>query len=673
MDLLQLINKKKYLLNSENFQNFRYYFYENFNITIVNEFSYEENLDNRAIFKNNNFNSIINLQANGLILNLKNLQPLVMPIPKFFPLFHHTLHHNVKKNLSKIKYYYENNSYDIYFIKNTTIINLYWWKNKWTLSTNNGYDVTNIKWNNLSYYDCLIEILIENNILPSDFFNSLNKLKCYIFLIKHPNFQIFTNNTKLYDIWLVKEKYLYSKKMLENKNDDNNTALKKMIKMQKKYKKNINNFDNIIYQSENALENFILDGKIFFGYIFISNKLKNIYKNVIIESTLFKKIKFLSYEKKINKFISDNQYDRKLFLILRAYLTNNRMFLKLFPNFSHLYDFINLVQNIYIKNLLNFNKKNKFWLKIFADLNDFINKNYKINHLKKQNIYKKKNFLTSEHFINFYYDIITKYYFKHSKIIINKLKLELKSSFLIPQDKKFYESLVNKIKPSYNKNTTLLNNDTFIFQFSEDLYQINKYEDNIIKYHNCIGKIKNFNLILLKLNLISNFNGVLVISDENSIDLMTKKKNIIQLYNKLLTYYDTKHKDYDLKLFVLNQYALIRRIDIIEHYLLFHNNDKIIDYLANNILYIHINNNNESLRTKKIKNKYQIYSEVIYNFMKSEQYKSKFEPTLQKISNFLRSELFRNTFEYILRDLNLEKWELMLSTLTTKKKINVYF
>ena len=54
-----------------------------------------------------------------------------------------------------------NNLYDIYKVYDGTLINLYWWEteNSWKISTTKGYDVTELKWSEITYENAFHSIL----------------------------------------------------------------------------------------------------------------------------------------------------------------------------------------------------------------------------------------------------------------------------------------------------------------------------------------------------------------------------------------------------------------------------------------------------------------------------------------------------------------------------------
>ena len=135
-------------------------------------------------------------ECNGYIFNIKNNKPLVIPT-------------NVLSNIINYDFVDKNiNSYDIYKVYDGTIINLYWWEkeNSWKISTTKGYDVTELKWSEITYENAFHSIL-ENiyNLLPNDFYSQLDKKCCYTWGFNHPKFHPFwegKDNQKGY-IWFV--------------------------------------------------------------------------------------------------------------------------------------------------------------------------------------------------------------------------------------------------------------------------------------------------------------------------------------------------------------------------------------------------------------------------------------------------------------------------------------
>ena len=90
-------------------------------------------------------------ECNGLVIDSNTLLPLAIPIPNFIS--------NINTKL--INSYINLNLYTVYPIRDGTIINLYYYDDKWCISSSRGYDVTNLKNNKLSYIELLNDVLLK--------------------------------------------------------------------------------------------------------------------------------------------------------------------------------------------------------------------------------------------------------------------------------------------------------------------------------------------------------------------------------------------------------------------------------------------------------------------------------------------------------------------------------
>ena len=170
--------------------------------------------DNRMIFytsKNKKFLNFPNdiakniwLECNGLVLDMKSMKPLVIPQKTFIKSIDTN---EVNLNLSK-------DLYDISLIEDGTTISLYYSDNldSWRISTQKGYDVTDKMWGSQTYKSIIDDILIVYNIEKIDFFDSLNKSKCYTFGFKHPSMHPFREGKPdpIIKMWFIQSTELIS-------------------------------------------------------------------------------------------------------------------------------------------------------------------------------------------------------------------------------------------------------------------------------------------------------------------------------------------------------------------------------------------------------------------------------------------------------------------------------
>ena len=108
-------------------------------------------------------------ECNGLILEQKTWRPLVVP-PK-------TLRFNIDTDASNR--YLHQGLYHIYKAQDGTCFNLYFYGNKWVISTARGHTMNDVKWNNSkTYQEIITECLEKIGLSWEDFINQLNKKNC---------------------------------------------------------------------------------------------------------------------------------------------------------------------------------------------------------------------------------------------------------------------------------------------------------------------------------------------------------------------------------------------------------------------------------------------------------------------------------------------------------------
>ena len=343
------------------------------------------------------------LECNGLILNcnnIKNIIPLVIPQASFISHYDKNI---VNKNINK-------NLYNIYRIENGTMINIYQYDNNWVISTNRGIDMNN------TYSNILIEILNIKNISTHDFFNSLDKNSCYTFNIQHHSIHKFNN---INNIQFIQSINLLNQ--IINKNPVKNIVKNISMQMIIPYQSNdiytiLTNINNI---NRNSLNNYLYNGNIELGYILKSNnkELTGVHSNIILESSLLKKIRQMLYDSKYIKLSKKYDISKDTIIIITSYLdiNNNSIFIKLFPNYVNSYNLLNNMTASVINNIINYSKsiktndipKQKMFTNITKYLYNNINKLYNIELLNEMHLNSIiNNYLINTNNLTLYINLI---------------------------------------------------------------------------------------------------------------------------------------------------------------------------------------------------------------------------------------------------------------------------
>jgi hypothetical protein len=304
--------------------------------------------DGRMVFyssKKQRFNksNLLKLECNGLVMNINTNKPLVIP-----PLLYKS---NV--NVDIVNKHLSNDLYDILYIEDGTVINFYYWLDSWRISTARSYDITNEKWGSITYKKVVSDILSEN---LDQFYQLMDKNKCYTFGIKHDSLHPFRegNKTLFNKIWFIQS-------VLLNTDTDDTDDTGKNVGYKISYKNNMNNMNiknsvllnnnptnikNLFPELKNSLNEFFMQKIVNYGFI-LRSKNSNItgeYSNILLESSLLQTIRKLYYNSHFNSVSKEFGYNRVKYIITNAYLNvnNQNLFTMLFPQyiieFNKLYD-----------------------------------------------------------------------------------------------------------------------------------------------------------------------------------------------------------------------------------------------------------------------------------------------------------------------------------------------
>ena len=290
-------------------------------------------------------------QCNGLILENTNIsgetmKPLVIPPPLF----------RTKVDTPVVNEQLKKGMYDIIKLEDGTTVSLYWYNDKWCIGSNNGIDVSNIKWNIKTYSEILDDVLHNNNIMPTDFYSSLDKNSCYTFGFKHPAFHPFDTR---YKIWFIQSINLtdFATTGVISHNYDTPPTTTPAISVQEKIDtpNNIKILYKILY---NALDEYIQTKTVNYGFMLrakdtaastgVAVQLQQDL-NIVLESSLLRLIRKMYYDKTLTTSAKSNGYDRHNYILVWSFLNKTSFgavydkFLLLFPQFQQEF---NILDNI---------------------------------------------------------------------------------------------------------------------------------------------------------------------------------------------------------------------------------------------------------------------------------------------------------------------------------------
>jgi hypothetical protein len=137
--------------------------------------------------KEADFSSLLYRQLNGLVLSSARWQVLSIPSTSFH---RNASHQFIVNNLPQ---------YDVYEIRDGTVVTLYHYNNSWRMSSANGYDVGNYTWVSDCTYTAAIDDLAK--MYPDFSFAKLNPRVCYTIGFRHTNFHPLINDPQ--GMWLI--------------------------------------------------------------------------------------------------------------------------------------------------------------------------------------------------------------------------------------------------------------------------------------------------------------------------------------------------------------------------------------------------------------------------------------------------------------------------------------
>lgn len=285
----------------------------------------EDTIVKRVIITHNrnesDFTHPITFQCNGFILDASNnWNALAVPCEAFNP----------KTSLRAVSQNYTANKYKIYKISDGTIITLYYYNDHWVLGTTNGYEMNNMRWMGPKTYEEMFNEITR--FYPEFSLDKFDKKYSYCIGFKHHSNQIFTNEPQ--HAWFIQRTNLET--LISDTVNKTGLPLQKPTKI-------IFNYKDLINTNDKALRNYLRTSErpIHYGYILrgdFGELGEN--SNVLLESTLIKKIRQLVYNLPRESTITFTHFNRLEYVILRAYInySNRKIFIDLFPQFSKYYD-----------------------------------------------------------------------------------------------------------------------------------------------------------------------------------------------------------------------------------------------------------------------------------------------------------------------------------------------
>lgn len=298
--------------------------------------------------------------CNGLVLWAPTWDVLVLPPPVVTKKYRVT---NIVKKLPNCT---------VYKVNDGTMVTLYWFQNEWRMSSIKGFDVTNFKWiGERTYMEAFCEVA------PDFDFETLDQNRCYTIGFRHWDFHPLTTDPQR--AWIVHSCDVSKL----NAGGELSTSYEPMHNLEGQAvvsATTLQDFNDLRSNVKNALDVYMGSAHttpiINYGYIIRGGN-----TNVMLESSLLKKIRFVNYNIPKTEYVLTER-TRREYVIMRAYIGYDKyVFINMFPQFKCYYAeydnaFATLTKRIIsaMRNRANRNNINKALESTNGDFNTRVDK-----------------------------------------------------------------------------------------------------------------------------------------------------------------------------------------------------------------------------------------------------------------------------------------------------------
>jgi hypothetical protein len=273
-------------------------------------------------------------ECNGLILSMDDWKPLVVP-PK-------SMRFNIDNDESN-KYLHQG-LYHIYYAEDGTCFNMYYFNDKWVISTVSGYDMNDVMWFGRTYLDIIKECLKPLGLTWESFTMQLDKTRCYSFGFKHPQFHKFFEGSldehkepsPVYKIWFIQSvdldptspSYLWASDKCSIDG----------IKGQRICTFMINSLRDLYKIALNSANDYLSTNFPCYGFILrsVNYTVTGFHSDLFIESHLMQLIRRAWYDSNVLETAKTNEWNVETMVTLSAFLDvkNRNIFAALFPQYK---------------------------------------------------------------------------------------------------------------------------------------------------------------------------------------------------------------------------------------------------------------------------------------------------------------------------------------------------
>ena len=301
-------------------------------------------------------------ESNGLILSRNSYKPLVVP-PR-------SLRFNINTDIANT--FLHQGLYHIYKATDGTCFNMYYYNDKWVISTAKGYAMNDTKWESKTYQEIISDCLESIGFTWHTFTNALDINRSYSFGFKHPNFHKFFEGTgrPIYKLWFI-QSVVTNENLPDYLWASDQSPIDK-IPTQERYPLVVSNLRELYKQAANSCNDFLKSSSICYGFILrsVNAPITGNNSDLFIESSLMRNIRHFWYENNIIIQCHKNKWNKELAITLHAYLgkTNRNLFISMYPQYRDWFDMHAILVNSISNNMTDkteiINKSAKYEKKI---------------------------------------------------------------------------------------------------------------------------------------------------------------------------------------------------------------------------------------------------------------------------------------------------------------------
>lgn len=214
-----------------------------------------------------------------------------------------------------------------------TTISLYYYNNKWVMSTHRGFEVNNYIWQGTQQYQTIVDEALSQ--YPQFKYSNLNKKKCYTIGFKHSEYHPFAEGREIKDKYL--QAWFIRSVDLVKLNAGNDSYISYTDNIGIPYQKEVKARDvkDITQIAFNAYQEYVTNGVVNYGYLIRIGTRQH-----LIESSLLERIRHIFYSNKFNNL--DKSFDKRKYIIVHSFLCagTHDVFKSLFPQYNK--DFVML-------------------------------------------------------------------------------------------------------------------------------------------------------------------------------------------------------------------------------------------------------------------------------------------------------------------------------------------